>query len=138
MTNRTCDGCSKCCEGWLRGEANQHTFYPGKPCHYLAKGCSIYDNRPKDPCQQYKCMWLESDELPMWMRPDLCNAIVTKHNKDGVEFYSLVEAGQQLDSAVLSWFLLWALNNNKNLMYEVKGGANRIGSSAFLAVKMEL
>jgi hypothetical protein len=134
MIERTCDGCTKCCEGTLRGQVHQHNFYPGKPCHFLGKGCSIYADRPKDPCQDYKCAWLASDELPMWMRPDLCHAITTLKIQDGVEYYEVLEAGKQLDSAVLSWFIMWALNGKRNLMYEIQGGKNRIGSPEFLAM----
>lgn len=135
MAQRTCDGCSKCCEGALRGHAYQHNFYPGKPCHFLGEGCSIYADRPKDPCQDYKCEWLASDELPMWMRPDLCNVITTKRVKNGVEYYDIVEAGKKLDSAVLSWFVMWALSTQKNIMYQLDGGFNRIGSAEFLALQ---
>jgi hypothetical protein len=133
---RTCDGCTKCCEGWLHGSAQGHAFYPGKPCHFLGKGCSIYADRPEDPCKKYQCEWLASDELPMWMRPDLCKVIVTKRIINGVEFYDVLEAGQLLDAKVLSWFVLWALNTKKNLLYSVDGGRNRVGSDAFLQLKL--
>jgi len=135
MTERTCDGCTKCCEGTLHGKAYQHSFYPGKPCHFLSKGCTIYANRPEDPCQIYKCEWLASEELPMWMRPDLCHAITTKRTINNIEYYEILEAGKVLDSAVLSWFILWALNSKKNLAYQIQGGLNKIGSSEFLALK---
>ena len=135
-THRTCDGCTKCCEGWLSGSAHGRDFYAGKPCHFLGKGCSIYKDRPKDPCKTYKCEWLGSDQLPMWMRPDLCGVIATHKCQDGVEFYSLVEAGKDMDAAVLSWFFQWAINNNHNLYYQIKGGSNRIGSPAFMALTL--
>lgn len=132
---RSCDECSKCCEGWLSGVAHEHTFYSGKPCHFLGKGCTIYEERPEKPCKSYKCEWLSSNELPVWMRPDMCNAILTKRTRESIEFYDLTEAGKQLDSAVLSWFIIWALNGKRNLMYEIKGGKNKIGSPEFLALK---
>lgn len=136
MKERTCDSCTKCCEGHLKGMAHGHTFYPGKPCHFLGTGCSIYEDRPETPCKVYKCTWLESDDLPMWMRPDLCHAITTKRIKDNVTYYEVIEAGKQLDSTILSWFVLWALNNNHNLLYEVKGAKSRIGASNFLAMQL--
>lgn len=133
---RTCDDCSKCCEGWLNGDAHGHVFYPGRPCHFFANGCSIYADRPAEPCRSYRCAWLESDELPMWMRPDLCKAIVTKRVQDGIEFYDVLEAGQVMDAKVLSWFVLWALNTQRNLSYAVNGIRNRIGSPEFLALQL--
>ena len=68
------------------------------------------------------------------MRPDMCNAILKKRTHEGVEFYELVEAGQKLDSAVLSWFIMWTLNNKKNLKYSISGGSNKIGSNEFLVM----
>lgn len=135
---RTCDGCTECCKGWLPGDALGQTFYRGKPCFYLAESkCSVYEDRPADPCKSYTCEWLATNDLPMWMRPDLSHVIVTKRIKDGIEFYDLIETDRQIDSAVLSWFFLWTLNGQRNLMYQVKGGVNRIGSPEFLALQFQ-
>lgn len=130
--NRTCDGCSECCKGWLNGSAMGHNFYPGKPCYFLQKTCSIYENRPIDPCKTYKCHWLDSDDLPMWMRPDLSNALVTRRNIENIEYYEILECGQKMDSSVLSWFIVWAFNNGKNLRYQIDGGFTKIGSEEFM------
>lgn len=134
--SRSCDECSKCCEGWFAGTAHGHSFYPGKPCHFLGKGCTIYENRPEKPCKTFNCEWLVNNELPAWMRPDMCNAILKKRTHEGIEFYDLVEAGQKLDSAVLSWFIIWSLNNHKNLNYSINGGRNKIGAPEFLALQI--
>ena len=133
---RTCDGCTTCCEGWLHGSAHGHKFYPGKPCHFLGKGCTIYADRPKDPCEGYNCVWVDTDELPMWMRPDLSRVMVTRRVINGIEFYDVIEAGKPLEAKVLSWFVLWALNTKRNLLYSINGGANKIGSPAFLELKL--
>lgn len=132
---RTCGECTKCCEGWLYGEVRGHNFFPGKPCHFLCKGCTIYDARPVDPCQTYTCEWLANDELPAWMRPDLCQAIVTKKEYQDTQYYELTEAGQTLASNVLSWFVLWSLNGQKNILYRINNAPTRIGSPEFLALK---
>jgi len=129
---RTCDGCSECCKGWLHGSAMSHNFYPGKPCYFLQKTCSIYENRPIDPCKSYKCHWLNTDDLPMWMRPDLSNALVTLRVFNNIEFYEILECGQKMDSSVLSWFIVWALNNGKNLKYQIDGGFTKIGNKEFM------
>lgn len=113
-----------------------HEFYPGKPCFFLQKTCSIYESRPVDPCKSYKCHWLDSDDLPMWMRPDLSNAIVTVRVGQGIEFYEVAECGQKMDSMVLSWVVIWALNNGKNIKYQVDGGWNKIGSKEFLEARI--
>ena len=129
---RECDGCAKCCEGWLSGEAYGHAFYKGRPCFFLNKTCSIYDTRPDQPCRTFKCAWLSEDIFPHWMKPNLIDTIITHRRSGNIEFYSVVEAGSKLDSKVLSWLVQWALNNKKNLMYYIEGGMNRIGSKEFL------
>ena len=137
MIDRTCDGCTECCQGWLTGAANGHDFYPGKPCFYItATACSIYENRPADPCKSFKCTWIEEELLPMWMRPDLCGVLTTKQTQNNVTYYQARECGKTIDSKVLSWFVMWALNSKVNLMYQVDQGWNRIGSPEFLALTL--
>lgn len=129
---RECDGCTKCCEGWLEGSAHGHAFYRGRPCFFLNKGCSIYESRPHEPCRSYKCAWLDDMQFPEWMKPDLVNVIINRASYKDIMYYVLVEAGSILNVKVLSWMVQWALNNNQNLMYYVDGGMNRIGSKEFL------
>jgi hypothetical protein len=60
------------------------------------------------------------------MRPDLSKVIVTIRMQDNEEWVVVHEAGQKIDSAVLSWILIWAKNNHKNIKYQVDGGWNWI------------
>ena len=130
--SRSCDGCAKCCEGWLSGEAYGHAFFRGRPCFFLNKTCSIYDKRPESPCRTYKCGWIEDETFPHWMKPDQINAIINKRFHKGIEFYSIIEAGSILDSKTLSWLIQWALNNSKNIQYHIDGGVNNLGSQEFM------
>lgn len=133
--SRTCDGCTACCEGWLSGTAHGHTFTKGKPCFFLAKkGCSIYSDRPQDPCVKYKCTWLNEEVLPMWFRPDLSNVIVSKREKNGIIFYDVVETDKTIEAHILNWILTWAISNQHNLMYQIKGQAHKIGSAEFTSL----
>jgi len=129
---RSCDGCTKCCEGWLEGSAHGHAFYRGRPCFFLNKGCSIYESRPHEPCRSYKCGWLDDIQFPEWMKPDLVNVIINRARYNDIHYYVLVESGSLLNIKVFSWMVQWALNNNQNLMYYIDGGMNRIGSKEFL------
>ena len=136
MPKKNCDGCTRCCEGWLSGIAHGEKFYRGKPCHFveIGKGCTIYENRPIDPCITYKCEWLTNDTIPMWMKLSNSNVIITK--KTGkTEHYQVIEAGVKIDSAVLNWVFLWALNTGNNVLYFVDGGPNRVGSKEFVTAK---
>ena len=136
MTERSCDGCAKCCEGWLHGEAYGHAFYKGRPCFFLNKTCSIYDTRPESPCRTFKCSWLAEDIFPHWMKPDLINIIITKRQVDNFFYYEIVEAGSTIESKTLNWLVQWALNTNNNILYYIEGGVNRIGSQEFLKAKL--
>jgi hypothetical protein len=129
---RSCGSCNKCCEGWLLGQAYGFNFYPSNPCHFLCDSkCSIYENRPDDPCKSYNCEWIVNGEIPGWMKPDQINAIITKRKLKDIYYFSVSEAGEFLRSDVLSWLLLYCLNNSYNLEYNLKGGKYFIGSLEF-------
>lgn len=134
MTKRSCGDCTKCCEGWLEGQALGQNFYPGRPCHFVAigKGCSVYAKRPKEPCQLYKCGWIEDENIPEWMKPSEVDAIVDYRNINGIPYINIKEAGSVLSSKVLTWVIKYALTNKANLYWEVNGGKNWIGSPEFV------
>jgi hypothetical protein len=133
--NRQCGDCTKCCEGHLVGEALGKSFFKSKPCHFVAigNGCTVYEERPKNPCASYKCEWLINPEIPEYMKPNLINTIIEKRKtKSGIEYLNVVEAGAVLKAGVLSNLLLHALGNRINIAWEVEGGKNWIGSEKFL------
>lgn len=128
MPERQCGSCTACCEGWLHGVSYDKSFYHGKPCHFLGcNGCSIYPDRPKDPCQDYRCVWLDNPELPEWMQPHMSGVIVTSRPYKDSFYWEVMECGQKIDSAVLSWLVIYTLNTKGNLHYQVDGGWNKIG-----------
>ena len=132
---RQCGDCTKCCEGNLLGEALGKTFFRSKPCHFVAigQGCTVYAQRPKEPCVTYKCEWLTNPDIPEWMKPNLINTIIDKRKtKSGIEYLNVIEAGAVLKAGVLSNLLLYALGNRINIAWEVEGGKNWIGSQEFL------
>jgi hypothetical protein len=130
---RQCGDCTKCCEGWLLGEAYGHKFWAGRPCYFMGKGkCTIYEKRPESPCKSYKCMWLIDENIPEWFKPNEINAIMSWREKDNIRYIELNEAGETLRSDVLSWTIQYVLNNNLNLLYKIKGGWNKIGQQDFL------
>lgn len=137
QAKRECGSCGKCCEGWLSGDAYGHQFWPGRQCHFRAKeGCTIYPKRPANPCKTFKCMWLEHDSIPVWMKPDEINAILVWRTVGNIGYVSVHEAGEKLRSDVLSWAVHHALANNLNLVYHIDGGHNRIGSPEFLSADL--
>ena len=134
MEKRQCGTCTKCCEGWLTGQALGYNFYVGNPCHFISigKGCTVYAKRPKDPCVQYKCAWLSDEAIPEWMKPDQINAIIDNTFVKGIPYMRVIEAGEKLDSRVLTWLIQYALKNKLNFYWEVLTNKNWLGSQEFL------
>lgn len=131
---RECGTCSKCCEGWLHGSANGKKFWRGRPCHYFDGKCTIYGNHPEDPCKIFRCQWLADNSVPGWMRPDRVNAILVKRRKNDIDYLEINEAGEKLRVEVLSWAVMYCLENKLNLQYTIDGGMNRVGSQEFLSM----
>lgn len=90
-------------------------------------GCSIYEQRPEDPCKNFKCEWLNNESIPHWMKPNSINVIIYKRSENDQEFLEFTEAGSKLDPKVLSWiFMEYAKGNLKNIKYQLDGGWNYI------------
>ena len=68
---RSCGTCTKCCEGWLPTTVYGQEIKIGSPCRYVQDevGCSIYQERPFNPCVKFQCAWLQDETIPDWVRP---------------------------------------------------------------------
>jgi hypothetical protein len=132
-TKRSCGDCTLCCEGWLGNVSHGYEMWPGRKCQFvsLEKGCTIYDQRP-DTCQKFECQWLSDERIPEWMKPNKCGVIIREREIDGVKFLEILEAGQKLDSEILSWALN-AMTGRvfTNLKYQVSSGWNYFGTEEF-------
>lgn len=122
--HRTCGPCTRCCEGWLSGTVHDHDFGQGNPCHFLDHtSCSIYSDRPQDPCKSYQCEWLRNPQIPQWMRPDTANAIITLRYINKTQYLEIRETGTKLDSKVLNWFFRQFIQGNiTNMAWQIDGG----------------
>jgi len=134
---RSCEGCTACCEGWLWGSAHGHNFFPGRPCHFKCEtGCSIYENRPEDPCKVFNCMWLTNKDIPEWLKPNLSKVIIVERNHENIGYYIQVKKmGEKIDSIVLSWFFQYYLNTQINMSIQISGGWMHYGTNEFLKFK---
>lgn len=106
MSKRECGSCTACCEGWLPANINGAELKPGVGCKDLCKtGCGIYPDRPVQPCQVFKCGWLqEGSPLPENMRPDLCGAIVLlDRNWRGWNTIRALPLGEQVPAETMGW-----------------------------------
>ena len=131
---RKCDGCTMCCQGWLPGEVYGHTFYSGKPCHFVdCNGCSIYEDRPESPCKVYKCSWLIDHFFPQWFKPDQSKIICNWTEwEEGSYYLSVIECGEKIDAKYLNWLIMKQKEIGFNMRYVIDGGYTYMGDSEFI------
>jgi hypothetical protein len=119
--SRSCGNCTACCDGWLKITVFGAPVYPGQPCpHSSGHHCLIYDRRPVEPCQRFRCGWLvPNSPLPEWLRPDQAKVIFLpsqfdwNHQRVDVA----VPVGGGPDATSLQWFKDFALANKRLLIY---------------------
>ena len=131
---RSCGECARCCEGWLSGSVYGHPLSRGNPCFFLEKTCSIYQDRPVEPCRNYRCAWLSEDIFPMWMKPSLVSVIISKRVTEAhhLSYYVVDHAGDTLDPRALAWLEQWAARTGSNIEYRLNGETRRTGSPEFV------
>lgn len=130
---KSCEGCTKCCEGYLITNINGEPVHAGKPCSKVIPGvgCSIYETRPEDPCKGFLCFWRASEVMPMEFKPSEVGVIVTNQEWDGVPYLMLVEAGNKVPPEVLSWYVSWAVSRQLNVEWQVGDVMYALGSTEF-------
>jgi len=102
--DRSCDGCTKCCDGHLTAKIYGHEMGPGKPCHFVTKnGCAIYSSRPHDPCKGFKCIWKINPAVPLEFKPNLVDMIMIENQVDNMPFVHIVPAGKEISLEILDW-----------------------------------
>lgn len=118
---RSCGECTKCCDGWFSGEIKGYAFgnIDGKrvPCNFVSDGagCTIYEQRPKSPCRNYKCEWLKNPEVPDHFKPSISNVMVTRR---GFSYYVITKAGDEFNNEVIEWWTEYCKINNFKLDYD--------------------
>ena len=135
--NRTCGGCTACCDGWLRIEVRGHKVGDGKPCPFRSGGgCTIYHERPQHPCREFVCGWLAAKSpLPDWMRPDKSGLIMLAADFvwRGLSVDVVVAAGQRPKRKALQWLMEFSATNRRLLIYQMDGEWFAFGPPAFQA-----
>ena len=128
--SRACAGCTMCCQGWLTGKAWGHSFYPGQPCGWLGTtGCTIYQNRPKDPCQTFECLWKRDLILPDWLRPDKSGVIMKWSVLDSWSFIIAVARRKNIDARIHDWANNHANQFKVNMIVPTHSGTWKIYSN---------
>jgi hypothetical protein len=140
VDGRSCEGCTKCCEGHLRAELGAEKIFMGKkddgtlvPCPFVkvGEGCGVYEARPVNPCQAFRCDYLTDESMPDSFKPNRSNALFTTRTIKGIEYTMLIEAGRKLDSEVLSWAISKHLEQGTNFAWRVLENIFWIGNEEF-------
>ncbi len=132
---RHCGKCTACCDGWLQIKIDGQDVFPGKPCpHSTGHSCRIYDRRPKDPCREFICGWLEpGSPLPDWFRPDKIGVMVLRGKLTwrGLPVDVIVPAGQDPSSDVLAWMQRYGQAHARPFVYQTAGEWHAFGPPEF-------
>jgi len=130
---RDCNGCTACCEGWLDGKVYDKYFQPGRPCHFKCEnGCSIYEQRPENPCRIYSCEWLNNLDISEWLRPNLSKIIITRKQWKNGDYLEITEMGCKIDSSILNWLFTYHYSTDIPIRIQVSGGWTSYGPQEFL------
>ena len=132
IIKKSCGSCTKCCEGWLAADIKGHNMYPGKPCFFVEidKGCTIYKDRPKDPCVEFSCGWKEIEDMPDEFKPEKSGVIVVSKNRlNG--YIVLTKAPNNPTPQLLSWAIIYAKSKNKNILWYVDNKSWWLGDEEF-------
>ena len=136
-SNRTCADCTKCCEGWLSANILGEDMFPGKPCQFVTPdvGCTIYKDRPKEPCKSFECSWRATDFVPLEFSPKNTGQIIAAQRIDGVDYLSMVFAGKEVEPDFLSWFVTFAVGRQLNIEWSINGQLYALGSIPFMEAR---
>lgn len=121
MSERTCQPCTACCDGWVRMTIGGEDVYPGKPCpHSTGSGCDDYVRRPLDPCVKFICGWrMAGSPLPEWMRPNRSKTLVLfdQYRWRGAPVDLAIPVGRRIPGRALDWLKAFCAQQGRLLLY---------------------
>ena len=89
-SHNSCGECTACCHRWAIPEVtwmDEDVKPKDTLCDKYCNGCTIYEERPK-VCADFECVWLKinsvNNSLPVSLRPDNCDVMVTARFDEGV------------------------------------------------------
>lgn len=115
--SKSCGTCTKCCDGWLMANIKGHSMYPGKPCYFveIGKGCTIYEDRPENPCKNFSCAWLDIEEMPDEFKPENSNTIMHWNSR----YWAISKAPNEPTPEFLSWAIDYVKSKNQNMLWYI-------------------
>jgi hypothetical protein len=134
LNKKSCDGCTKCCEGYLSANIKGHDMGQGIPCPLVIKnvGCGEYETRPYNPCVVFQCEWRRNPYFDEWLAPIKTNVIFVRQIFDGFEYIQITEAGSPATEEVIAWAKNYAEEHRMNFEWKVDGVSFVVGSAEFV------
>lgn len=113
---RECGDCTLCCDGLIPGESYGEKFGNYVPCFFVESGlgCTIYEDRPVNPCQKFKCQWLANPDIPEEYKPNKVGFVTLKK---GRSYYLLIPVENGASEEYVEWMKKYIEENNANLSY---------------------
>ncbi|WP_342722102.1 hypothetical protein AAFG07_22625 [Bradyrhizobium sp. B097] len=140
-TARQCGECTACCDGWLKIRIRGHDVHPGQPCPFSSAGkCTIYDERPLDPCRKFVCGWLTpTSPLPDWMRPDRSDVIFLPASFvwRTIPVDVAVAIGAHPKAKARAWLEAFSRDARRPLLLQSDGDWHAFGPPQFLSDMVE-
>tara|TARA_R110001606_G_scaffold338829_1_gene486884 strand:- start:2643 stop:3065 length:423 start_codon:yes stop_codon:yes gene_type:complete len=133
IANRECGDCTQCCQGNLVLKIFDQRW-TGRPCQFVGeKGCTIYKDRPKDPCKDFKCGWLGDTDyvFPEWMKPDKSGLILMWKKRNSIPYLLAVHCKSGTNVEALLWLFTWVDDNNVNLEILGQRQKHLVGTKEF-------
>ena len=120
---RSCGTCTACCGGWLTCTVRGQEIKPGVPCRFRGAGCcTIYEERPANPCRTFFCAWrLQGNPFPESFRPDRLGVIIVARQWRDRPGYELISAGRDPDENLLDWMREFSTATGSPFLYSSTG-----------------
>ena len=133
VEKRQCGTCTACCDGWVEGTIRGYEMKEGVACHFRGEGCcTIYDERPQEPCRRFICGWLAGGSpFPESFRPDRLGVMVVATKWRNRPAYILRSAGRDPDEALLTWMRGFSARSGAPFFYEQNGERFGFGPPEF-------
>jgi CDP-diacylglycerol pyrophosphatase len=108
-------------------------MYPGKPCFFveIGKGCTIYKDRPKDPCKDFFCGWIQIEEMPEDFKPEKTGTIMHFFKSYKNSYWAINKAPNNPTEEYLSWAINFAKSRDENILWYIDDKSWWIGSHNF-------
>jgi hypothetical protein len=109
-------------------------MFPGRPCHFFADKCTIYEFRPDNPCRAYTCAWVQDDNnlFPEWLKPNISGVLCDWRDWEEGKYLEVREASKKISAEILSWLYELGARSNLCMRIQINGHWHTYGHQSFM------